>query len=165
MRVCADLEKAGFSALPDEDVMRLKYAKLLSNLGNIVQAAIGNAPAGDIVRLLVREAIDCYRAAGIEWTPDEAMAERRRSMSPGGGQRAGGSTWQSLARGAGSIESDYLNGEIVLLGRLHGVATPANAAVQRIGRRLVAEGREAGSMSAEEVMREIDGKRSDGPPL
>ena len=27
--------------------------------------------------------------------------------------RGGGSSWQSLARGTGSIETDYLNGEIV----------------------------------------------------
>ena len=34
------------------------------------------------------------------------------------GPRPGaGSTWQSLARGAGSIEVDFLNGEIALLGR------------------------------------------------
>jgi ketopantoate reductase len=42
----------------------------------------------------------------------------------------GSSTWQSLSRGV-SLETDYLNGEIVLLGRLHGVATPVNAALQR----------------------------------
>ena len=50
----------------------------------------------------------------------------------GGARRGGGSSWQSLARGLGSIETDYLNGEIVLLGRLHGVPTPANALVQRL---------------------------------
>ena len=45
--------------------------------------------------------------------------------------RRGSSTWQSLARGAGGIEVDYLNGEIGLLGRLHGVPTPVNDAVQQ----------------------------------
>ena len=39
---------------------------------------------------------------------------------------------QSLLRGAAAIETDYLNGEIVLLGRLHGVPTPANALLQRL---------------------------------
>ena len=38
-------------------------------------------------------------------------------------------TWQSLARGHGALETDYLNGEIALLGRLHGVATPVNQAM------------------------------------
>ena len=50
----------------------------------------------------------------------------------GGTERSGGSTWQSLERGLGTVETDYLNGEIVLLGRLHGVATPANELLQRL---------------------------------
>jgi ketopantoate reductase len=36
-----------------------------------------------------------------------------------------GSTWQSLARGR-PTEIAYLNGEIVRLGRKHGIATPIN---------------------------------------
>ena len=155
MKVCADLEKAGFRARPDERIMRLKYAKLLGNLNNTLQAAVGNARAGDISRMLANEAIACYRAAGIDWAPNDEMASLRRGMVAGGG-RQGSSTWQSLARGAGSIETDYLNGEIALLGRLHGVPTPANVAMQRIGRRLLVEGRPPGSMSPEDVMREIE---------
>ena len=45
--------------------------------------------------------------------------------------RGGGSSWQSLVRGTGSIEADYLNGEMCLLGRLHGVPTPVNELLQR----------------------------------
>ena len=30
-----------------------------------------------------------------------------------GAMRGGGSTWQSLARGTGSVEVDLLNGEII----------------------------------------------------
>jgi 2-dehydropantoate 2-reductase len=47
-----------------------------------------------------------------------------------GATRGGGSTWQAW-RGAG-VETDYLNGEIALLGRLHGVPTPANARIQTL---------------------------------
>jgi 2-dehydropantoate 2-reductase len=35
-----------------------------------------------------------------------------------------GSSWQSLAKAAGDIECAFLNGEVALLGRLHGVPTP-----------------------------------------
>lgn len=49
-----------------------------------------------------------------------------------GESRAGGSSWQSVARGATSIETDYLNGEIVLLGRRHDVPTPVNTLLGRI---------------------------------
>ena len=48
-----------------------------------------------------------------------------------GAVRGGGSTWQSLTRG-NPVETDYLNGEIVLLGRLHGVPTPVNERLQRL---------------------------------
>jgi ketopantoate reductase len=37
-----------------------------------------------------------------------------------------------VARGTGRIEADFLNGEICLVGRLHGVATPVNARLQRL---------------------------------
>jgi 2-dehydropantoate 2-reductase len=157
--VCAALEAAGFRARPDERVMRLKYGKLLSNLNNTLQAALGETRAAEVSRMLTAEAVACYRAAGIDWAGEGEMAALREGMVAGGG-RQGSSTWQSLARGAGSIESDFLNGEIALLGRLHGVPTPANAALQRIGRRLVAEGRQPGSMTLQEVLDEIEASRS-----
>jgi thiosulfate/3-mercaptopyruvate sulfurtransferase len=40
----------------------------------------------------------------------------------------GTSTWQSLARSS-SLETDYLNGEVVLQARLQGIDAPANAAL------------------------------------
>jgi len=60
-----------------------------------------------------------------------------------------------LARGTGSIEADYLNGEIVLLGRLHGVDTPANAALQRVANGMARERLPAGSLSIKEVEAEV----------
>ena len=48
-----------------------------------------------------------------------------------GQRRGGGSTWQSVVRG-GSVETGYLNGEIVLLGRLHNLRTPVNELVQTV---------------------------------
>ena len=75
-------------------------------------------------------------AAGIEYVDDaeyNARHNRLITMRPVPGQpRAGGSSWQSLARGAGAIEADQLNGEVVLLGRLHGVATPVNELLRRL---------------------------------
>ena len=65
--------------------------------------------------------------------------------------RTGGSTTQSLARGTGSVETDWLNGEIVLLGRLHGVPTPANGYFLDLSARLVREGRKPGDVPLAEV--------------
>ena len=59
------------------------------------------------------------------------------------------SSRQSLARGTGSTEADYLNGEIVLLGRLHNVATPVNAALQRLANEFAAQRRPPGSLAPE----------------
>jgi 2-dehydropantoate 2-reductase len=162
-RVAADLDASGLSSHAVPDAMRWKYAKLLSNLGNAVQAACGlDAAAGALHARARDEAIACYGAAGIAWASDAEMEQRRKSMSPlgaiAGRSRAGGSSWQSLARGAGSIESDYLNGEIALLGRLHGIATPVNTALQRIGERMAREGLAAGSLSAADIEREIAGR-------
>ena len=77
------------------------------------------------------EARACFEAAGIEYEPDtRALGARMSPPRPvHGASHAMSSTWQSLQRGSG-IETDYLNGEIVLLGRLHGVPTPVNADIQ-----------------------------------
>ena len=160
-QVAVHLSACGFSMNAVAEPMRLKYAKLLGNLGNALQAACGlDGNLGALYARLRDEAIACYRAAGIEWTSEQEMNERRRAMSRpsetvSGNRRAGGSSWQSIARGVGSIETDYLNGEIGLLGRLHGVPTPANAAMQRIAARMVRERMAPGSIGVQEIEREI----------
>jgi 2-dehydropantoate 2-reductase len=159
--VAADLNGSGFSVNAVADPMRLKYAKLLMNLGNALQAACGlDGNLGPVYARLREEGVACYRAAGIEWASDAEMTERRTAMSRpsetvGGRQRAGGSSWQSIARGAGSIETDYLNGEIALLGRLHGVPAPVNAAMQRLAARMVRERIPAGSIGLDDIEREV----------
>jgi 2-dehydropantoate 2-reductase len=138
------LTSAGFSAQPDPAVMRQKYAKLLMNLNNALQAAsdMGDG-AREITTSLRNEALACYAAAGIDCAgADEVKARRAdgmRYVDIKGHPRHGGSSWQSIARGTGDIETDYLNGEIVLLGRQHGVPTPANLVLQRIGNFKIAE--------------------------
>jgi 2-dehydropantoate 2-reductase len=61
--------------------------------------------------------------------------------------RLGGSTWQSLARESGSAEVDYLNGEIALLGRLHGVPTPLNDLLQRLVTEYARDRRKPGELT------------------
>jgi 2-dehydropantoate 2-reductase len=166
-RVTGDLDASDLSAHPTPDIMRWKYAKLLSNLSNAIQAACGFD--GDARALYARvrdEAIACYHAAGIAWASEAEMSERRKAMSPlreiAGHARAGGSSWQSLARSTGSIETDYLNGEIALLGRLHSVSTPANAALQTIASRMARDGAAPGSVRVAEVEEEI-ARQTEGP--
>ena len=69
--------------------------------------------------------------------------------------RVGGTTGHNLSRGTGSVETDYLNGEVVLLGRLHGVPTPANATVQRLANAAARDHRPPGSMSQRALLSEL----------
>jgi 2-dehydropantoate 2-reductase len=77
------------------------------------------------------------------------------------GEWQGGSSWQSLARGAGSIEAEYLNGEIALLGGLHGVPTPVNELLERLALQAASKGTPPGSMRLEDLS-EIAGMPSEG---
>ncbi|MCE2461349.1 MAG: hypothetical protein J4F38_11290 [Pseudomonadales bacterium] len=152
--VTAALRRAGFSSVPDRAIMGQKYAKLLGNLSNAVQAATGAAAK------LREEALACYRAAGIHCATVEETRARRADIRGGdvpGHKRHGGSSLQSMLRGTGDIETDFMNGEIVLLGRLHGVPVPANALVQEIGNRMVRENLAPGSVSIEELERRVLG--------
>jgi 2-dehydropantoate 2-reductase len=163
-RFTADLEASGFSARPDPRVMRGKYSKLLMNLGNAFQAICGpDADGRSILGEARAEAVACYQAAGIDFASEAEDRERRGNLvrvQPIGGQRRnGGSSWQSLARGQRTIEADWLNGEIVLLGALHGVPTPVNLALQRCANRLAADGSAPGTMSLEDLLAEIERER------
>lgn len=160
----AALARAGFSAEPDEAVMRWKYAKLLMNLNNALQAATGLRPeeadvARDISRRLKHEALACFEAAGIQCAGVEDMRRRHEGVyglgEVPGYPRGGGSTWQSLERGTGNVETDYLNGEIVLLGRLWGVPTPANEVCQALAWRMARDRLAPGAFSAQQVQRMI----------
>lgn len=159
-RATSDLTAARFSSHAVPQIMRWKYNKLLSNLNNAFVAACGTeARAPEFLAEVRAEALRCYDAAGIDCASEEENAQRRREsgMKFGaidGAARDGGSSWQSLVRGLSTIETDYLNGEIVMLGRLLGVPTPCNEALQRVANRMVLERRAAGSLPIEELLRE-----------
>ena len=151
------LAKSGFNSIPDPDVMRLKYAKLLMNLNNAVQAATGSG-SPQLSDQLRTEAIACYTAAGIDFATIEESRARRIGINGGpikGYERHGGSSLQSVLRQTGDIEADYINGEIVQLGRLHGIPTPANVVVQRVANQVAREKQRAGSVTLDELMEMI----------
>ncbi|MBF8189534.1 ketopantoate reductase family protein [Nonomuraea sp. K274] len=162
-QIVTDLGKHGLVGRPSADVMRWKYGKLLGNLANAIEALAGRSPgAGTIAERARAEARAVLDAAGIAYsTTEEEQAVRRHLVDVRpieGVTRGGGSSWQSLAKGTGSIEADYLNGEIVLLGRLHGVPTPVNEVLRREAGRAAREQRAPGSMTPEELLALIDGR-------
>lgn len=158
--LAADLAAARFAAPVVADVMRWKYGKLLRNLANGIDALCGRRGVDDLVRAVQDEGRSVLAAAGIDHVGDEEDAAARGDLLgvrdvPGVG-RGGSSSWQSLARATGTIETDWLNGEIVALGRQHGVPTPANVAVTTLARRAVRTGATAGSLDPA-VLREAAG--------
>jgi 2-dehydropantoate 2-reductase len=163
--VAAAFRAAGFVSEPRPDIMRWKYRKLLLNLGNAVEAVCGQAAeAEELAALVRREGEAVLAAAGIDPVSEQADEERRASILQlgviDGRPRGGGSSWQSLARRTGTIESDYLNGEIVRLGRLHGVATPANELIRRRANELAAAGGPPASVPATELLARLAGAYS-----
>jgi 2-dehydropantoate 2-reductase len=144
-----------------DDVMRWKYTKLLSNLGNAPQALLARTePIDEVVDTLRDEAIAVYRAAGIDWASDDEEKVWRGDLFnvrkvPGTPDELGGSSWQSLARGSGSIETDYLNGEIAYLARSLGSRAPLNAVVQRLARQAAVSGAPVGSMTVADLEAEF----------
>ncbi|MBY8877886.1 ketopantoate reductase family protein [Actinacidiphila acidipaludis] len=157
-RIAADLETSGFAAPVSDEVMAWKYAKLLANLGNAAEAVCGaeeEASAEELTARARAEGRAVLAAAAISWVSAEEYArvrgDRMRLLPVKGEERGGGSSWQSLMRGTGTIEADYLNGEIALLGRTVGVPTPVNTALQRMANRFAREHRKPGSLSADEL--------------
>ncbi|MEU5631765.1 ketopantoate reductase family protein [Streptomyces rishiriensis] len=162
-RIAADLEKAHFEAPVVPDVARWQYAKLLSNLGNALEAVSGPVadPSAEALFDRIRaEGAAVLDAAGIAYTGTEeqraARGDKVTLVPLDGAPRGGGSSWQSLSRGAGSIEADYLNGEIALLGRLHGVPTPLNELLQRLANEFARERKAPGSLPLPELIRLAD---------
>jgi 2-dehydropantoate 2-reductase len=154
--IATAMDSAGFAAFPLERVMQSKYGKLRDNLGNVVEAALGHGSrSGPLMDAIQAEADRVYDAAKIDRIAIGNADPRRKGLMEAGpvegATRTGGSSVQSLKRGTGTIETDYLNGEIVLLGRLHGVPTPLNAGLVAVGHELIGKGAKPGSMTEAEL--------------
>lgn len=159
--IAAALAASTFSAEPRETIMDWKYSKLLSNLNNSIEAICGaGVRIPEITKATRAEGEAAYRAAGIPWVDPEVYAERRKGLievSPiDFSGRSGNSSWQSLARGNRSIEADYLNGEIALLGRLQQVPTPANTVLQRTANRVAHEGLQPGAITPDALLADVE---------
>jgi 2-dehydropantoate 2-reductase len=159
--VCAHLRRARFESEPRPDIMRYKHAKLIMNLGNAVQAICGlDDDTGELSARATAEGRAVLRAAGI---PYEAGGvgdlggrwERWQVGEIAGRPRGGGSSWQSVVRGTGTIESDYFNGEVVLRGQQAGVATPVNALLQRLAEQTARERLKPGWITAAQVLEQL----------
>jgi 2-dehydropantoate 2-reductase len=140
-----------------DDVAPWKYNKLLSNLANAAGAlSADGADLSQVAAALRAEGEDVLREAGIEFVSFEVSTAARAdgpTLRPVPGRNTGpsNSTWQSLSRNTGNVETDFFNGEIVRLAHRHGIDAPINAALARAARSAVRNGLGANRYSATQL--------------
>ncbi len=158
-RIAADWSGARMVSVDRPDMMRYKYAKLLGNLGNAIQAMISEPLNSENHRRLSQrlsdEALAVYAAGGIDFAGDDEVREEARRhfhiAEARGRAYPGGSTWQSLVRDRPDVETDYLNGEIVLLAHQYGVPAPFNSLARRLVIQMAVKGEKPGRYTAAEL--------------
>ncbi len=155
-RLAAALDTQRLAGFVHEDVMSSKRGKLLMNTRNVLSALLGKKSFESSLRdPLVEEAKAVFTSAGLSWQEVDATDPRRDELlRPGMVAHApdtGGSTAQSLVRGTGHVETDFLNGEIARLGRLTGVPTPVNTFFTQLMPEMVAKGVRPGDLTPDDL--------------
>jgi 2-dehydropantoate 2-reductase len=120
------------------DIMRYKWGKVMNNIRSAV-GAITNASRADsmeIAGIARKELQALLDEAGIAYVTDAQVAEEWPGFTIKSPQYVSGeaqsSTWQSLARKQGSVETEFFNGEVVRLARKLGREAPINEGLNRI---------------------------------
>ncbi|HXU37666.1 MAG TPA: 2-dehydropantoate 2-reductase [Blastocatellia bacterium] len=178
LHICADLKRAGLEVLPSAHVMSMKWGKLIANLNNATTTITGywleRAMADSEMRRLMlevrEEGLRVSDAAGIAVEPPASepsairireMTEKlRQPLKPArhgdeGDQveeeRTYSSMWQDLYLGRKQNEAEFLNGEIIALGRKVGIPTPYNSILLETVNRMFAEGLKPGLYGPKEL--------------
>jgi thiosulfate/3-mercaptopyruvate sulfurtransferase len=162
-RLAADLRAADFAVQIVPDIPAWKRDKLIGNTLNALEALYRPSELrAQVAAQLADEARQVFAAAGL---PVADRGQRNELDLSGivlhdipGHPHGGMSTWQSLAR-SGSLEVDYLSGEVVLQARLAGRTAPANAAVTERLWRAAREGTAPGSLGDADLAATVPGLR------
>jgi thiosulfate/3-mercaptopyruvate sulfurtransferase len=151
------LRRANFDASAVGDISAWKRGKLLASCTFVLDALYPPSELRDAAAGLLREEARSVLSAVGE------VADLSSAQGPKGGLRVaqvaevpgyaygGTSTWQSLAR-SGSLETDYINGEVVLQARLQGREAPANEAVTARIRAAAEQGLEPRSLDERDLL-------------
>ncbi|WP_375502456.1 rhodanese-like domain-containing protein [uncultured Jatrophihabitans sp.] len=154
-RVADDLRAARHEVQVVDDLSRWKASKLVASSTFALGALYPSGPERDRAAELVRAETEAVlTAAGFtiaDHTTEATVDLGRFGVHQiEGHERPGSSTWQSLARGR-TPETDFLNGEVVLLARLNGLRAPVNAALQARVSRAAAEVTAPGTLDAADL--------------
>lgn len=162
--IAADLQASAFEAQVVEDIQRWKAAKLTSSVTFALAALY---PPGELrdraAQLLRDEAREILTASGLdiadterETTADTGRVSVRKAADV---EYGGNSTWQSITRSS-PLETDFLNGEIVLAARLLGRTAPVNETVAERAHRARRDGTEAGTLGEDDLLATVPQLRS-----
>lgn len=171
-RIADDMNRAGLEVTPSSYTMAMKWGKLIANLNNSTHTITGywleqglaDASMRELMLAVREEGLRVLEAAGIAVEPPEGepspirifkMNEALRKpadpdvdpMQLPEERRTYPSMWQDLKLGRKSNEAEFLNGEIIELGRRFGVETPYNSTLLELVNRMFAEGESPGIMS------------------
>jgi 2-dehydropantoate 2-reductase len=170
-RIAADLTTAGFRVECHSKVMNLKWWKLLLNVNNALLALLGSwlqkahsdPNIYPLMADVMGESLSVLRKANIHpqapqgLPPIETTIEKLRN----GGfaceydlpaeRRTYPSTWQDLRLRRHVTEVDFLNGEIVRVGKDLGVRTPLNSALIKLIHLAVEHKSPPGKYSPEQI--------------
>lgn len=164
-QICAEMQDAGFDAMPSAHVMSMKWGKLVANLNNAtttitgywLERAMADADMRKLMLAVREEGLRVLDAAGIavEPPPNEPSPIRILEMTrklkeppkrpydpktaPPNEPRTFSSMWQDLQLGRKSNETTFLNGEIIALGERYGLPTPYNSTLIELVNRMFAE--------------------------
>ena len=131
--IARDLRRANIETRAVADISRFKRAKLVIEPTFVLDALYPPSQLRDRAAALAARGgaddPDRRRRRLADLVPGDGQRRRSRSARRPGYEYGGTSTWQSLAR-SGSLETDFINGEVVLQARLAG----PHGAGQRGGR-------------------------------
>jgi 2-dehydropantoate 2-reductase len=155
--VAEAMRKAGFYAKTVDDVIPYKWGKLMANLNNAI-GAITDAKWGETAKIskaVEKELSDLLAEAGIHWVSQAQVSkewpEIDEPLKGSLNTEAQSSTWQSLAREQGTVETDFMNGEAVRLAEKLGKKAPLNEKILHITKEMAAKREHPGKYTAAQL--------------
>jgi 2-isopropylmalate synthase len=124
--------------------MRYKWGKVMNNIRSAVGAItnVSRADSLEIAGFARKELNDLLDEAGIAYVTDAQVSEEWPEFTIKSPQYVSGeaqsSSWQSLARQHGSVETEFFNGEVVRLAKKLGKQAPINDGLNRIMQEMAA---------------------------
>ena len=171
--------QAGFDAASSRTIESDLWLKLALNTQTVLHAVVDpldhdtnefhelNAAVLEETRAVFKAAkIRAKSCDGRDPSIDDMIAELRRPRARRSdhGVKVHNSLWQDLYLKRTHIESEYIHGQVVALGREHGVPTPYNAAYLELARGLHTAGNGPEKLRINDVNAAVQRQKESGRP-